>query len=391
MSADEIEAAHSQTDSLVKQAIVLARQGELPDPSELLDNVLATESDPVPSSPILSRAVKGQAADRMQMNLGEAIREATEQLMAVDERVFVIGQGVNSPWYVGNTATGLFKRFGPYRVIDTPISEDSVTGAALGAAMTGMRPIVIHPRVDFGLLATEQLIGQAANWRYMTAGKVIAPMVVRLIVNRAGQQAAQHSQSLQAIFAHCPGLVVVMPSNSYDAKGLMVAAVLSGNPVVYIDDRWTYDYYMDVPKELYAVPLGKGIIRREGSDVTVVATSYKNIWAVKAAEELLKEGISVEVIDPRTLKPLDTEIILNSVAKTGRLLVADGGWDAYGFTAEVAAVVASNPVVTKLKAPIARMGLPECPAPMSELLEKAYYGDVNNLIQRIRKLVKEDV
>ena len=246
--------------------------------------------------------------------------------------------------------------------------------------------MVIHPRLDFALLGVEQILGQAANWHYMTGGKVSTPLVARLIVNRGGEQAAQHSQSLQALFAHAPGLKVVMPSNAYDAKGLLVAALLSDDPVVYIDDRWAYDNSSEVPRELFTVELGQGVVRRWGQDLTVVATSYLNPMAIQAAEELAQEGLDVEVIDPRTLKPLDTEIILNSVSKTGKLLVADGGWDAYGFTAEVSAVVAASDVVSRLKAPIARLGLPECPAPMSATLEKSYFIDVARLKEQIRAL-----
>ena len=376
----------------VAVAVDQARRDPDPQPDHLLS---FTCSDAVQDLPVVPPAARldadGSAVTHDDLNVGDAIREATEQLMAADDRYLIIGQGVNSPWYVGATTRGLFDKFGPERVLDTPISEDAVTGAAVGMAMTGLRPMVIHPRMDFALLGLEQLLGQAANWHYMTGGRVCIPLVARLIVNRGGQQAAQHSQSLQAILAHVPGLKVVMPSDAYDAKGLLVAALLSDDPVVFIDDRWTYDTATEVPRELFTVPLGQGVIRLEGADLTVVATSYLNQLAVDIAAELAAEGVGVEVIDPRTIKPLDQELILASVAKTGKLLVADGGWDAFGFTAEVAAVVAASETVGCLRAPVTRLGLPPCPAPMSGSLEKAYYLNRHTLKEKILALHEYEV
>lgn len=378
---------HAQNTKAVDQATQQARTDPWPEKSDLFRYTTSGQSENLPSCAAAVRLDEnGKDRSHNVLAVGEAICEATTQLMEADQRYVIIGQGVNSPWYVGNTATGLFKKFGHKRVMDTPISEDAVSGATVGMAMVGLRPMVVHPRIDFALLGIEQFLGQAANWHYMTGGRVKVPMVARLIVNRGGQQAAQHSQSLQAIFAHVPGLMVVMPSNAYDAKGLLVAAMLSDDPVVYIDDRWAYGNTSEVPRELFTVELGKGIVRTEGSDLTIVATSYMNPMAVEVAAELAGEGISVEVIDPRTIKPLDTAMILQSVQKTGKLLVADGGWDAYGFTAEVAAVVASSPVVSSLRAPIVRLGLPECPAPMSAVLEKEYYIDKDRLKEKVLAL-----
>ncbi len=385
LTSEEAGQIRQEELSLVRNATERARVAPWPDPATYACHALSETSAPVPEAGAVPRHGR-DGSDPEAISYSEAIREATEQLMGADPHVIMMGQGVNSPWYVGNSTTGLHKRFGPLRVVDSPISEDTVTGAAVGAAMAGMRTMVIHPRIDFALLGVEQLLGQAANWHYMTAGQVTMPLVARLIVNRGGEQAAQHSQSLQALFAHVPGLKVVMPATAYDAKGLMVASLLSDDPVIYIDDRWAYGEHEVVPREVYSVPIGKGIVRREGTDVTVVATSYMNRRAIEAADLLAQEGLSVEVIDPRTVKPLDTDLILSSVEKTGRLLVADGGWDAYGFTAEVAAVVASSTVVCRLKAPVVRMGLPPCPAPMSAVLERPYYGDVDALVGRLRQL-----
>ncbi|MHB0972284.1 MAG: alpha-ketoacid dehydrogenase subunit alpha/beta [Thermoanaerobaculia bacterium] len=390
LHASDLESLREEVRSRVREAIDNARKAPAPSPAELMRYTRTDESGPLPNvAPAARTDAKGRPLDHNLLGYGEAIREGTEQLMAADPRVFVMGQGVNSPWYVGASTTGLLKRFGAGRVLETPISEDTVTGATIGAAMAGMRPMVIHPRMDFALLGVEQLLSQAGNWHYMTGGSVTVPLVARLIVNRGGEQAAQHSQSLQALFAHAPGLTVVMPSTPYDAKGLLVASLLSDDPVVYIDDRWAYGDIEEVPRELYSLPLRKGFVRRVGSDVTVVATSYMNRRAIEAASLLEQEGISVEVIDPRTIKPLDAALILESVAKTRRLVVADGGWRAFGFTSEVAALVAESPIVRELKAPIARVALPDCPAPMSGVLEAAYYGDTKELADVIRRVCRE--
>jgi len=305
--------------------------------------------------------------------------------MAADKSVFLIGQGVNSPWYVGNTAQDLLKRFGAKRVIDTPVSENGITGAAVGAAIAGMRPVVVHPRVDFMLYAIDPIINEAANWHYMSGGRGKVPVVVWGIINRGGEQAAQHSQSFHAMFAHIPGLKVVMPATPYDAKGLMVAAIRDNNPVVFMDDRWLYRDEAAVPEKIYEVPIGKAAVRRKGKDLTIVACSYLAREAVKAAAELEKAGIDAEVIDLRTVKPLDTPAILRSARKTGRLLIADGGWRSFGVSAEIMALVAEAGV--PLKTPPVRLTLPDCPAPASITLEKVYYKHCEDIVKAAKKLV----
>src|SRR3990167_6135356 len=260
------------------------------------------------------------------LSYGFAINEALHQTMAKDARVFLMGQGVKSPWYVGNTANGLLKRFGSARVIDTPVSENGITGAAVGAALAGMRPIVVHPRVDFMVYGLDPIMNEAANWHYMSGGTANVPVVIWGIINRGGEQAAQHSQALQAIFAHIPGLKVVMPSTPCDAKGLLAAAVRDENPVVYIDDRWLHKDEGEVPKELYYTEIGKGAVRKNGKDITIVGISYMAREAVKAGAELKKHGINAEIIDARSVKPLDMPLIKKSVRKTGRLLVTEGAW-----------------------------------------------------------------
>lgn len=315
-----------------------------------------------------------------------AINEAFHQTMERDSSVMLIGQGVKSPWYVGNTAQGLLGRFGERRVIDTPVSENAITGAAVGAALAGMRPIVVHPRMDFMLFAFDPIVNEAANWHYMNGGKASVPVVFWGVLNRGGEQGAQHSQALHALFAHIPGLKVVMPATAYDAKGLLVAGINDDNPVVFIDDRWLYGNVDIVPKELYEVPLGKGAIRRDGADVTVVAISYMVPEALKAASILAAEGIDIEVFDPRTIKPLDVEGIMQSVAKTGRLVVADGGWSFCGLSAEISALAADR-CFNDLKAPVKRVTLPDLPAPAARTLESAYYINSEDVVRAVKSLI----
>jgi len=322
-----------------------------------------------------------------QISYAQAINETLHQMLEKDSRVFLIGQGVTSPWYVGSTTVGLIDRFGPERVIDTPVSENGTTGVATGAALAGMRPILVHPRMDFMYYAMDQIANHAANWHYMFGGQLSVPLTIWGIINRGSEQAAQHSQALQAIFTHIPGLKVVMPSTPYDAKGLLVASVEDDNPVVYIDDRWLYKHVGEVPEEIYSVPIGRGMVSREGKDVTVVAISYMVCEATRAAESLEKEGIDVEVIDLRSLKPLDENLLLESVKKTGRLVIADGGWKTCGAGAELAALV-SEKAFEYLKAPIMRISLPDAPAPASPVLEEAYYPDANRIASEIKKLLQ---
>lgn len=317
----------------------------------------------------------------------EAINEALHQIIAKDTRVFLIGQGVTSPWYVGSTTVGLIDRFGPKRIIDTPTSENCITGVALGAALAGMHPILCYPRMDFMYYAMDQIANHIANWHYMFGGQLSAPITLWAIINRGGEQAAQHSQATHVIFTHIPGLKVVMPSTPYDAKGLLVACIEEDNPVVYIDDRWLYQHVGEVPEELYSVPIGKGVVRREGKDVTVVATSYLVHEAIQASENLEKEGIDVEMVDLRSLKPLDENLLLTSVRKTGRLVVVDGGWKTCGVTAEISARIAENDVFRSLRAPIIRVSLPDTPAPASLALEKVYYPKAERIIVAVRKIL----
>ena len=320
------------------------------------------------------------------ISYAEAINETLHQMIEKDEKVFLIGQGVTSPWYVGTTTVGLIDRF-PEKIIDTPVSENGITGTAVGAAVAGMRPVLMHPRMDFMYYAMDQIANHAANWYYMFGGQLSVPITIWGIINRGGEQAAQHSQALQAMFTHIPGLKVVLPSTPYDAKGLLIASIEDDNPVIYVDDRGLYDYEGDVPEEIYTVPIGKGIVRRKGSDVTVVATSYMVYEAMKAAENREKQGIDVEVLDLRSLKPLDENLIFDSVKKTGRLVIADGGWKTCGAGAEISARIAESNIFKQLKAPISRVSLPDTPAPASSVLENAYYPRSDDIILAVEQVI----
>jgi pyruvate dehydrogenase E1 component beta subunit len=320
------------------------------------------------------------------ISYAEAINEALYQIIAKDTRAFLIGQGVTSPWYVGSTTIGLIDRFGPNRIIDTPTSENAITGVALGTALAGLHPIVCFPRMDFMHYAMDQIANHIANWYYMFGSQLSAPVTIWAIINRGGEQAAQHSQALQAVFMHIPGLKVVMPSTPYDAKGLLIASVQEENPVVYIDDRWLYQNRGEVPEELYSVPIGKGAVRREGKDATMVATSHLVHEALKASESLDREGINVEVVDLRSLKPLDEDLLLSSVKKTKRLVVVDGGWKTCGIAAEISARIAESDIFRSLKTPVIRVSLPDTPAPASLALEKVYYPNAEKITSTVKKL-----
>ncbi|MGH7841035.1 MAG: alpha-ketoacid dehydrogenase subunit beta [Candidatus Binataceae bacterium] len=315
----------------------------------------------------------------------QAIREAHAQLLASDARVFVIGQGLWSPWYAGGSMQDLEKEFGRDRLLDSPVSENATSGLAVGAALAGMRPILFHPRMDFMLLAVDPIVNQAANWSYIFDGKVKAPVVIRAVINRGGEQGAQHAQALQATFMHVPGLKVVMPATAYDAKGLLIAAVRDGGPVLYIDDRRLYDERGVVPEEIYCSPIGSAAILRNGRDVTIVATSVMVREALTAAAALAPRGLDCEVIDLRSIKPWDVNLVLESVRRTGRLVIADAAWRTAGVAAEIAATIGEL-AFDSLRAPIARVTLPDAPLAASRPLEQAYFIDAQHVIRAIEEI-----
>jgi len=321
------------------------------------------------------------------LNYAQAIREAHAQILASDARAFVIGQGLWSPWYAGASLEDLDQQFSRDRVVDSPVSENATTGLAVGAALAGMRPIVFHPRMDFMLLAVDPIVNQAANWSYLFRGQVAVPLVIRAVINRGGEQGAQHSQALHAMFMHVPGLKVVMPSTAYDAKGLLLAALDDPNPVLYVDDRWLYGTSDPVPEEMFRVPIGKAALRRAGRDVTLVGISSMAAECSKAAEMLAEENIDAEVIDLRSLKPWDSELVLASVRKTAHAVVADPGWKTAGASAEIAATI-SFEAFHDLREPVERVALPDCPAPTSRLEEASYYPGAREISAAARKTLR---
>jgi len=319
----------------------------------------------------------------------EAIHEALHQAMEADPAVIVMGEGVDDPRAIFGSTRGLQARFGRTRVSDLPLSENGMTGVMVGAALTGLRPVMTHQRLDFTLYAMDQLVNHAAKRCYASGGVQSVPLTIRAIVGRGWGQGSQHSQSLHAWFAHIPGLKVIMPATPYDMKGLLLAAIRDPNPVICIEHRKLYEERGDVSELPYAIPLGEGIVRRIGTDATVVAFSSMTVDAMRAASLAEPAGISVEVIDPRTVKPLDVELILSSVEKTGRLVIADPGWAMCGLSAEVAAVVAER-AFASLKAPIRRIALPDMPTPTSHALERAFYPGADEIVQAVFDVMGRD-
>jgi len=315
----------------------------------------------------------------------EAIREATDQAMSDDPSVFLVGLGVPDPKGIFGTTLGLQEKYGEDRVQDMPLSENAMTGVVLGMAISGMRPILSHQRVDFTLVAIEQLVNQAAKWHFMFGGQVNVPLVIRMIIGRGWGQGPQHSQSLQAWFAHIPGLKVLMPTTPYDAKGLMLSAIADNNPVIILEHRWLYAISDVVPEEAYLIPIGKAKVIKEGSDITIVSSSYMTLEALKAAEYLSQIGVSVEVVDLRSIKPWDVDCVLRSVKKTGKLIVADTGGIEFGISAEIIATI-SELAFTELKVSPVRIGLPNYPCPTSPALAENYYPDFENIIRTVEKL-----
>jgi pyruvate dehydrogenase E1 component beta subunit len=321
------------------------------------------------------------------ISYAEAVNEALSQALTLDPRVFVMGQGVDDPSGMFGATRDLHLKFGSDRVFDTPLAETALSGVAVGAALGGMRPVYFHNRPDFLLLAMDQLVNHAAKWHYMFGGAARVPLVFWACVGRGWGSAAQHSQALQGLFMHVPGLKLLMPATCFDAKGLMLAAIADNNPVLIIDHRMNFKQRGLVPEEPYTVPIGKGVIRRKGRDVTVVATSHLVSDAYAAAQELAAEGIETEIVDPRTLRPLDEELILESIARTGRLVVTDTGWKTGGVTAEIAAMVAEKGFGS-LKSPIVRVANPDLPTPSGYTLERAYYIGKDDIKAGILKAVR---
>ena len=325
------------------------------------------------------------AAAQRELTLGEAVRDAIAEEMRRDPTVFLMGEDVAEAGTPFKVLTGLSGEFGTDRVIDTPISEAGFTGLGVGAAMTGMRPIIDIMFGDFVCLIMDQMVNQAAKVHYMSGGKWKVPMVLRTTLGATRRSAAQHSQSLQAWFAHIPGLKVVMPSTPYDAKGLMKSAIRDDNPVIFYEDKMMFRFKGPVPTEEYTVPIGVADIKRPGDDITIVATSSMVQVALGAAKMLEDLDISAEVVDPRTLWPLDEKTIVESVKKTSRAIVVDEGYERYGVTSEIASVIAEG-AFHYLDGPVKRIGAMHVPIPFSPSLEDATVPSEQQVFDAARAL-----
>ena len=333
-----------------------------------------------------NRTTTGLDADVISRRISfrDALLEATAEMLASDPSVIVMGEGVDDSQGVFGTTAGLKDRFGADRVFDVPLAENGMTGIAIGASIAGLRPVFVHMRNDFLLTAMDQIANHAAKWSYMFNSRLHVPLTIRAVIGRGWGSGAQHSQALHSLFAHIPGLKVVLPSTPFDAKGLLMASILDDNPVIFIEHRWLYDKQGHVPEAPYAVPIGKANILRPGKDLTIAAISYMALEAMMAAEELAKKGIDAEVIDLRTIAPLDAGLIIESVKKTGRLVVADVGWIFASIASEITALVAENALKSLRSAPV-RIGLPHLPAPACHSLERAYYPDKGNIIDAVNR------
>ena len=325
------------------------------------------------------------APGERQITFGQAIREAIAEEMARDESVFVIGEDVAAAGSVFKVLVGLLDEFGPERVIDSPISEAGIAGIGVGAAITGMRPIVDIMFGDFTTLVMDQLVNQAAKTHYMSGGKLTVPMVLRTTLGASRRSAAQHSQSLHALFSHIPGLKVALPATPYDAKGLMKSAIRDENPVVIFEDKMLYQEQGPVPEEEYTLPLGQADVKRTGEDITIVATSSMVYVALEAVDKLASIGISAELIDPRTTTPLDADTLVRSARKTSRALVLDEGYRQYGVTGEIASVIADG-AFYYLDAPVKRIGAMNVPVPFSPAMEDLTIPNADFVVETAKTL-----
>ena len=324
-----------------------------------------------------------------ELNFAQAVHEGLESCMTRDEKVLIFGEGVTDPKAIFGTTAGLVERFGTDRIIETPVSESAVTGLAIGAAIMGYRPVLIHQRVDFALVSMDQIINNAAKWHYMYGGQNSVPMVIRMIVGRGWGQGPQHSQSLESLFGHIPGLKVAMPSNAHDAKGMMTWAIEDNNPVVLIEHRWLHHTTSHVPECHYAIDAEAPNVCRPGKDITIVATSFMVVEALKVARVLESRGIEAEIIDLAVIRPLDTGPVVESVKKTGRLIALDTGWSTFGVGGEVVARVAEQ-ALSALTAPPVRFGAADHPSPSSPGLIGDFYPSVEKILDACAGLLDLD-
>lgn len=328
--------------------------------------------------------------DKRTITFSEAIREGLDQAMEKDSRVILIGEGVPDPKAIFNTTAGLLDKYGKRRVFDMPLAENGMTGICIGAALGGMRPVMVHQRIDFAILSMDQLINNAAKWHYMFDGKATVPLVVRMIVGRGWGQGPQHSQSLQAMFAQTPGLKVIMPATPRDAKGMLISAIEDENPVLFIEHRWLHTIKGTVPEAYFQAPLDQAEILHAGTDVTIAAFSYMAYEALAAAKALASMGISVEVLNMRSVRPLDIDSVLGSVRKTGRLIVADTASRTGSIAGELISQVAER-AFDQLKASPVRIASPDHPVPTSQYMAEEYYPGPKTMADAVLKQIGTNI
>ena len=321
-----------------------------------------------------------------QLTMREALNQALKEEMTRDPNVFILGEEVGAYQGAYKVTQGLLAQFGEWRVRDTPIAEEAIAGVAVGAAFIGLRPIAEMMTFNFSLLALDMIVNHAAKYRYMSGGQIRCPMVMRGPSGAATQVAAQHSQGFESWYSHIPGLVVVMPSTPKDAKGLLKSAIRDDNPVIFMENEILYNLKGEVPEEEFHIPLGLGEIKREGKDVTIVAWSRSVITSLAAAKTLSEEGVETEVVDPRTLRPLDEDLIFESVRKTGRCVVVEEGWRYAGFGAEIADRV-QRECFDALDAPVIRVTAADVPMPYAKVLEKAYLPQPERVVEAVHQVL----
>lgn len=322
-----------------------------------------------------------------QLNFVEAIREGLDLALEQDPSVLVIGEGVPDPKAIFTSTAGLQQKYGPHRVFDMPLAENGLTGVCIGAAISGMRPVMIHQRIDFAMLAMDQIVNNAAKWHYIFDGKARVPLVIRMIVGRGWGQGPQHSQSLQAMFASVPGLKVVMPTTAADAKGMMISAIEDENPVVFIEHRWLHHVTDHVPEGVYLTPIGQARVLHEGSDATIAAFSYMSLESLIAAKALQEHmNISVDLLDMRSVRPMDVPAVLNSVEKTGRLIVADTAFKTGSVAGELVSQVVEQAFGSLKKAPV-RIASPDHPVPTSPFMAANYYPGPSQISEAVIDMV----
>lgn len=377
-SRQEMAAVRAAVDASITRSVAAAQQAPFASPEELWTDVLAPPTPPKLHQPMTDGHVR-------RLSFREAVNRALADEMAADPNVFVFGLDVPDHKRIFGSTVGLVERFGPERCFGTPLSEEAMTGVALGAAITGLRPVHVHIRVDFSLLGMNQLINMVSNLRYMSGGRVSIPLVIRAVIGRGWGQSAQHSKSLHGVFAHFPGLKVVLPTTPQDAYSLLRAAIQDENPVIFLEHRWLYDVQGSVDTT-QAIPLGQAAVRRQGTDATVITTSWMTVEALKAAEVLAKRGVELEVVDVRTVTPLDVETLVASVRKTGHCVAADYDWLYCGFSAEVAAHI-SQRCFGRLRRPVERLGFAQVPCPTTRPLENLFYPSAVDIIRTAERML----